>query len=74
MWYPLPLFATEVEIQLEGEQARVWVQVKTTNKTGLGWKLSPSKAMVIESIKLMKKKMGNQLTTTPKQARFNFFI
>ena len=35
MWYPLPLFATEVEIQLEGEQARVRVQVKTTNKTGV---------------------------------------
>ena len=36
MWYPLPLFATEVEIQLEGEQARVRIQVKTTNKTGVG--------------------------------------
>ena len=74
MWYPLPLFATEVEIQLEGEQARVRVQVKTTNKTGVEMEAltgasvaaltlydmckSVSKAMVIESIKLIEKTGG----------------
>ena len=35
MCHPLPLSAAEVDIQLEGEQARIRVQVKTTNKTGV---------------------------------------
>ena len=74
MCHPLPLSAAEVEIQLEGEQARIRVQVKTTNKTGVEMEAltgasvaaltlydmckSVSKAMVIESIKLMEKTGG----------------
>ncbi len=64
----------ECDIQLEGEQARIRVQVKTTNKTGVEMEAltgasvaaltlydmckSVSKAMVIESIKLMEKTGG----------------
>jgi len=74
MCHPLPLSAAEVDIQLEGEQARIRVQVKTTNKTGVEMEAltgasvaaltlydmckSVSKAMVIESIKLMEKTGG----------------
>ena len=35
MCHPLPLSAAEVDIQLEGEQARIRVKVKTTNKPGV---------------------------------------
>ena len=74
MCHPLPLSAAEVDIQLEGEQARIRVQVKTTNKTGVEIEAltgasvaaltlydmckSVSKAMVIESIKLIEKTGG----------------
>ena len=74
MCHPLPLSAAEVDIQLEGEQARIRVQVKTTNKTGVEMEAltgasvaaltlydmckSVSKAMVIESIKLIEKTGG----------------
>ena len=74
MCHPLPLSAAEVNIQLEGEQARIRVQVKTTNKTGVEMEAltgasvaaltlydmckSVSKAMVIESIKLIEKTGG----------------
>ena len=74
MCHPLPLSAAEVDIQLEGEQARIRVQVKTTNKTGGEMEAltgasvaaltlydmckSVSKAMVIESIKLIEKTGG----------------
>ena len=74
MCHPLPLSAAEGDIQLEGEQARIRVQVKTTNKTGVEMEAltgasvaaltlydmckSVSKEMVIESIKLMEKTGG----------------
>ena len=74
MCHPLSLSAAEVNIQLEGEQARIRVQVKTTNKTGVEMEAltgasvaaltlydmckSVSKAMVIESIKLIEKTGG----------------
>ena len=74
MCHPLPLSAAEVDIQLEGEQARIRVQVKTTNKTGVEMEAltgasvaaltlydmckSVSKAMVIESIKMIEKTGG----------------
>ena len=74
MCHPLSLSAAEVDIQLEGEQARIRVQVKTTNKTGVEMEAltgasvaaltlydmckSVSKAMVIESIKLIEKTGG----------------
>ena len=35
MCHPLPLSAVEVDIQLEGEKARIQVQVKTSNQTGV---------------------------------------
>ncbi len=35
MCHPLPLSAVEVDIHLEGEKARIQVQVKTSNQTGV---------------------------------------
>ena len=74
MCHPLPLSAVEVDIQLEGEKARIQVQVKTSNQTGVEMEAltgasvaaltlydmckSISKAMIIESVRLLKKKGG----------------
>ncbi len=74
MCHPLPLSAVEVDIQLEGEKARIQVQVKTSNQTGVEMEAltgasvaaltlydmckSISKAMIIESVRLLKKTGG----------------
>ena len=74
MCHPLPLSAVEVNIQLEGEKARIRVQVKTSHQTGVEMEAltgasiaaltlydmckSVSKSMIIESIKLLKKTGG----------------
>ncbi len=74
MCHPLPLSAVEVDIQLEGEKARIQVQVKTSNQTGVEIEAltgasvaaltlydmckSISKAMIIESVRLLKKTGG----------------
>ena len=74
MCHPLPLSAVEVDIQLEGEKARIQVRVKTSHQTGVEMEAltgasvaaltlydmckSVSKAMVIESVKLLKKTGG----------------
>ena len=77
MCHQLPLSAVEVNIQLEGEKARIEVQVKTSNQTGVEMEAltgasiaaltlydmckSVSKSMIIESIKLLKKTGGKSL-------------
>ena len=74
MCHPLPLSAVEVDIQLEREKARIQVQVKTSHQTGVEMEAltgasvaaltlydmckSISKAMIIESIKLLEKTGG----------------
>jgi len=74
MCHPLPLSAVEVDIHLEGEKARIQVQVKTSNQTGVEMEAltgasvaaltlydmckSISKAMIIESVRLLKKTGG----------------
>ena len=74
MCHPLPLSAVEVDIQLEGEKARIQVQVKTSHQTGVEMEAltgasvaaltlydmckSISKAMIIESVKLLEKTGG----------------
>ena len=74
MCHPLPLSAVEVDIQLEGEKARIQVQVKTSHQTGVEMEAltgasvaaltlydmckSISKAMIIESVRLLKKTGG----------------
>ena len=74
MCHPLPLSAVEVDIQLEGEKARIQVRVKTSHQTGVEMEAltgastaaltlydmckSVSKAMVIESVRLLKKTGG----------------
>ncbi len=79
MCHPLPLSAVEVDIQLEGEKARIQVQVKTSNQTGVEMEAltgasvaaltlydmckSISKAMIIESVRLLKKQVGSQVST-----------
>ena len=74
MCHPLHLSGVEVDIQLEGEKARIQVQVKTSHQTGVEMEAltgasiaaltlydmckSVSKSMIIESIKLLKKTGG----------------
>ena len=74
MCHPLPLSAVEVDIQLEGEKARIQVRVKTSHQTGVEMEAltgastaaltlydmckSVSKAMIIESVKLLEKTGG----------------
>ena len=74
MCHPLPLSAVEVDIRLEGEKARIQVQVKTSHQTGVEMEAltgasvaaltlydmckSISKAMIIESVKLLEKTGG----------------
>ena len=74
MCHPLPLSAVEVDIQLEGEKARIQVRVKTSHQTGVEMEAltgasmaaltlydmckSISKAMIIESVKLLEKTGG----------------
>ena len=74
MCHPLPLSAVEVDIQFEGEKARIQVQVKTSHQTGVEMEAltgasvaaltlydmckSVSKAMIIESVKLLEKTGG----------------
>ena len=74
MCHPLPLSSVEVDIQLEGEKARIQVQVKTSYQTGVEMEAltgasvaaltlydmckSISKAMIIEAVKLLEKTGG----------------
>ena len=74
MCHPLPLYARDVDVQLEEEQARIRVCVKTGNRTGVEMEAltgasvaaltfydmckSVSKAMVIESVRLLEKTGG----------------
>mgnify|MGYP001200325448 CR=1 FL=1 len=74
MCHPLPLSAIEVDIQLKDELAHIRVSVKTANRTGVEMEAltgasvaaltlydmckSVTKAMVIESVRLLEKTGG----------------
>ena len=74
MCHPLSLSAVDVDVQLEEERARIRVCVKTANRTGVEMEAltgasvaaltfydmckSVSKAMVIESVRLLEKTGG----------------
>ena len=83
MCHPLPLSAVEVDIQLEGEKARIQVQVKTSHQTGVEMEAltavsiscltiydmckSIDKNIVIKDIRLVKKKGGKSDFTKSKK-------
>ena len=74
MCHPMPLSSVEVDIQLEDELARIFVRVKTKNRTGVEMEAltgasaaaltfydmckSVTKAMVIQSVRLLEKTGG----------------
>ena len=74
MCHPLPLSAVDVDVQMEEERARIRVCVKTANRTGVEMEAltgasvaaltfydmckSVSKAMAIESVRLLEKTGG----------------